>query len=112
MVPSYRGERLSLVVHDLHRNQLFMNNDLDSALSPNNDVFYHDDVVNAINESRSRQGSDFFGSGIPMGKKILPQPSFSSFRSSISMATTTSQMTPCWQVNQLYLKPCSIPSMC
>ncbi|CAL1212994.1 Transmembrane amino acid transporter family protein [Candida parapsilosis] len=93
MVPSYRGERLSSVVHDLHRNQLFMNNDLDSALSPNNDVFYHDDVVNAINESRSRQGSDFFGSGIPMGKKILPQPSFSSFRSSISMATTTSQMT-------------------
>lgn len=95
MIPSYRGERLSLVVHDLHRNQLFMNspNDLDSALSPNNDVFYHDDIVNAINESRSRQGSDFFGSGIPMGRKILPQPSFSSFRSSISMATTASQMT-------------------
>ncbi|KAI5970807.1 hypothetical protein CANMA_000226 [Candida margitis] len=95
MVPSYRGERLSSVVHDLQRNQLFMNhpNDLDSALSPNNDVFYHDDVVNAINESRSRQGSDYFGSGIPIGRKILPQPSFSSFRSSISMATTASQMT-------------------
>lgn len=68
MVPSYRGERLSLVVHDLHRNQLFMNNDLDSALSPNNDVFYHDDVVNAINESRSRQGSDFLEAVSPWVK--------------------------------------------
>ncbi|KAI5956006.1 hypothetical protein KGF57_003492 [Candida theae] len=91
MIPSYRGERLSSVVHDLHRN-VFMN-DMDSALSPNNDVFYHDDVMDAINHSRSRQGSELFGSGIPMGRKVLPQPSFSSLRSSISMATTASHMT-------------------
>ncbi|CAK9442026.1 uncharacterized protein LODBEIA_P58180 [Lodderomyces beijingensis] len=99
MVPSYRGERLSSVVTDIHnRNQLFMNNtpmDLDSALSPNNEVFYHDDIVNAINDSRSRHGStDFAGVGIPIGRsrKKFAQPSFSSFRSSISQATTASQV--------------------
>ncbi|KAI5950145.1 hypothetical protein KGF54_005293 [Candida jiufengensis] len=90
MVPSYRGERLSTVVHDLHsRNHLFMNpmNELDSTLSsPNNDVFYHDDVVNAINDSKSRRGSEYFGGGIPIGRKVHPQLSFSSLRSSFSIA--------------------------
>lgn len=91
MVPSYRGERVSSVVHDLNRNQLFLN-ETDPSSSFNDDVFYHDDIVEALNHSRSRQGSDYFGSGIPIGRKVLPQPSFSSFRSSISMATTASHM--------------------
>ena len=42
LVPSYRGERLSTVMHDIQsRNQLFMNppNQLDQSVSPNNDVF-------------------------------------------------------------------------
>ncbi|EDK47301.1 hypothetical protein PVL30_005023 [Lodderomyces elongisporus] len=100
MVPSVRGERLSSVVHDLHnRNQLFMNhpsNDLDSAvMSPNNEVFYHDDIINSINDSRSRQGSTVGVGGIPIGasrKRARLQPSFSSLRSSISLATTASQV--------------------
>ena len=41
-------------MHDIQsRNQLFMNppNQLDQSVSPNNDVFFHDDVMNALNES-------------------------------------------------------------
>ncbi|KAK6201659.1 transmembrane amino acid transporter protein-domain-containing protein [Scheffersomyces amazonensis] len=90
MVPSSHGERLSIVIHDIsNRNQLFMNN-IDYNVSPNNDVFYHDDVLNALDESRSRQNS--YG-GIPINsiRRPFPSPSFSSFRSSISLATTASQ---------------------
>ncbi|KAK6465997.1 transmembrane amino acid transporter protein-domain-containing protein [Scheffersomyces coipomensis] len=94
MVPSSHGERLSIVIHDIsNRNQLFMNN-IDNNMSPNNDVFYHDDVLNALNESRSRQNS--YG-GIPITggprkkSRLFVSPSFSSFRSSISLATTASQ---------------------
>ncbi|KAI5960812.1 uncharacterized protein KGF55_004382 [Candida pseudojiufengensis] len=96
MIPSYRGERLSTVINDLHsRNQLFMNNpmnEIDSIISPsNNDVFYHDDIVNAINDSKSRRGSEYnfnnnnSSQGIPIGKKIHPQLSFSSLKSNFSI---------------------------
>ncbi|KGU03976.1 solute carrier family 32 (vesicular inhibitory amino acid transporter) [Candida albicans P87] len=91
LVPSYRGERLSTVMHDIQsRNQLFMNppNQLDQSVSPNNDVFFHDDVMNALNESRSRQNSTFGNSQFK--HRIYSAPSFSSFRSSISAATTPS----------------------
>ncbi|KAF6069157.1 Transmembrane amino acid transporter family protein [Candida albicans] len=73
LVPSYRGERLST---------------LDQSVSPNNDVFFHDDVMNALNESRSRQNSTFGNSQFK--HRIYSAPSFSSFRSSISAATTPS----------------------
>lgn len=92
MVPSYRGERLSTVMHDIqNKNQLFMSggNNLDLTMHPNNDVFYHDDVVNALNESRSRQNSAF-GSSSQFKHRLYVAPSFSSFRSSISAATTPS----------------------
>ena len=58
-------------------------------MHPNNDVFYHDDVVNALNESRSRQNSAF-GSSSQFKHRLYAAPSFSSFRSSISAATTPS----------------------
>ena len=92
MIPSYRGERLSMVMNDLqNRNLLFMSggNNLDQAMHPNNDVFYHDDVVNALNETRSRQNSAF-GSSPQFKHRLYAAPSFSSFRSSISAATTPS----------------------
>ncbi|KAI3405155.2 hypothetical protein KGF56_002111 [Candida oxycetoniae] len=97
IVPSYRGERLSsIVAHDspLHnRNQQFMNNTpLGDYALPNNDVFYQDDIVNAMNDSRSRQGSKSDEIPIFGKKKVFPQPSFSSLRSSISLATTASQI--------------------
>lgn len=94
MIPSQKGERLSVVIHDISsRNQLFMNNvnELDQNISPNNDVFYHDDILSALNESRSRHNSTYNTPGaIPISKKrVLPSPSFSSIRSALSLATTS-----------------------
>lgn len=100
MVPSSRGERLSTVVHDLsNRNQLFASyggassGALDSSASPNNDVFYQDDIIHALNGSRSRNNSMYAGHNhaIPIpSRKIYQSPSMSSVRSSISLATTAS----------------------
>lgn len=100
MVPSSGGERLSTVIHDVNlaRNPMFS---YDSTSSPNNnDVFYQDDILSALNNgnnSRSRASSvvttSQTGSGIPIpNKRVFPSPSFSSIRSSISMATTASHM--------------------
>ncbi|EMG47415.1 hypothetical protein G210_2272 [Candida maltosa Xu316] len=92
MVPSYRGHRLSSVIHDIqHRNQLFMNHadNVQPTSSPGaNDVFYHDDVVNALHQPKSRQNSAFGSTNSQFHPRIHSAPSFSSFRSSISAATT------------------------
>lgn len=88
MMPSSRGERLSTVIHDAsNRNRYFAN----SEASYNNDVFYQDDIIGIMN-NRSRQNSQYENnrSGIPITKKINPSPSISSFRTSISLATTAS----------------------
>lgn len=94
MVPSTKGERLSMVIHDLqNRNQVFANDVHDTAY---NDVFYHDDLMNALYESRSRRGSEYGAvtQAIPIHRqKIRPVQSFSSLRSAMSIVTTTSQIT-------------------
>ncbi|KAK6455904.1 transmembrane amino acid transporter protein-domain-containing protein [Scheffersomyces xylosifermentans] len=96
MVPSSHGERLSVVIHDIsNRNQLFMNNanELDNNISPNNEVFFHDDILSALNESRSRHNSTYTAGGIPINRKrVYPSPSFSSIRSGLSMITTASHI--------------------
>lgn len=93
MVPSSRGERLSTVVHDINlaRNPMFS---YDSTASPNNDVFYQDDIISALNNSRSRTNSLTQNAhAIPIPKKkVYPAPSFSSIRSAVSFATTASQL--------------------
>ena len=94
MVPASRGERLSTVVNDINfnRNPMFS---YDSTMSPNNDVFYQDEIMNALNQSRSRTNSvnTTAQSGIPIPKKrTIPAPSFSSIRSSISNLTTASHV--------------------
>ncbi|ODV81290.1 uncharacterized protein CANTADRAFT_47777 [Suhomyces tanzawaensis NRRL Y-17324] len=91
MVPSIRGERLSTVIHDIsNRNQLFMN---ESSLSPNNDVFYQEDIISALNEGRSRHNSVQGIGSVPIPRnRMYPSPSFSSFRSAISQVTTASHI--------------------
>lgn len=93
MVPSARGERLSVVLHDvIHKNLILSGTDLN--MSPNNDVFYQDDIINALNLSKSRKNSTYTGGAMPIHiskRKSFPSPSFSSIRSSISMATTASR---------------------
>lgn len=95
MVPSSRGERLSVVMHDIaNRNQMFASyggaSAIDTAL--NNDVFYQDDIINALNNSRSRNNS-VYTNAIPIPtRKIYPSPSISSLRTSISFATTASHI--------------------
>lgn len=99
MMPSRRGERLSTVIHDLPvRNQLFMSG-WDSAILPNNDVFYQDDILTALNTSRTRHSSSYTRDGVPiLGAehetvlRLMPSRSFASMRSSFSMATTASHM--------------------
>lgn len=92
MVPSARGERLSMVIHDAG----VMNYNLsgvDHNISPNNDVFYQDDIINVLNQNKSRANSTYTGATKPIQirqKKVFPSPSFSSLRSTISMATTAS----------------------
>lgn len=100
MIPSMRGERLSTVVHDMNllRNNLFSYDGHSynspgngSGTSPyNNDVFYQDDIINALNSSKSRTNSTATSyQGIPIPKRrVIPAPSFSSIRSSISNITT------------------------
>ncbi|CAK7901722.1 vacuolar amino acid transporter 1 [[Candida] anglica] len=86
MVPSSRGERLSVVFPDIsHRNQIFMN----EQISPHgsNDVFYADDYNAGY---RSRHNS-VYTNAIPVGKKLYPSKSFASIRSAISAVTTASQ---------------------
>lgn len=96
MVPSSRGERLSVVMHDIaQRNQMFASYGGSSAIDTalNNDVFYQDDIINALNSSRSRNNSVYAGhhNAIPIPtRKIYPSPSISSIRTTISMATTAS----------------------
>lgn len=93
MVPSARGERLSVVLHDvIHKNLILSGTDLN--MSTNNDVFYQDDIINALNLSKSRKNSTYTGGAMPIHiskRKSFPSPSFSSIRSSISMATTASR---------------------
>lgn len=93
MVPSMRGERLSSVVHDINlaRNSLFTYGVNSSTV--NNDVFYQDDIINALNSSRSRTNSVYTNVGITIDKRrIIPAPSFSSIRSSISGMTTADHL--------------------
>lgn len=94
MVPSARGERLSVVLHDVMNKNLVFNG-ADHNISPNNDVFYQDDIINVLNQSKSRKNSTYTGGGaMPINinkRKSFPSPSFSSIRSSISMATTASR---------------------
>ncbi|EGW30222.1 uncharacterized protein SPAPADRAFT_63841 [Spathaspora passalidarum NRRL Y-27907] len=91
MIPSIRGERLSTVIHDLqNKNQLFMNDEVD------NEVFYHDDIMSALYETRSRQSADHATvppSAIPTLRKRPYGASFSSIRSAISTATSASHVT-------------------
>lgn len=90
MAPSPRGERLSTVIHDINMARNIFS--YDSTMSPNNDVFYQDDIMNALN-SRSRTNSLNVGQGIPIPKRrVIPAPSFSSIRSSLSLATTASHV--------------------
>ena len=93
MIPALRGERLSTVIHDVAaRNQLFMNShSLEHNMSPNNDVFYQDDIISALNEGRSRQNSLQGAIRIPR-QKVYPAPSFSSIRSAISQVTTATHL--------------------
>lgn len=88
MMPSYRGQRLSTVIHDIsNKNQMFLSSPVVSDLASSNDVFYHDEVINSINANSSKHHP----AGIPItNKKFLPSQSFSSFRSAISQATTSS----------------------
>ncbi|WEJ92799.1 hypothetical protein PSN45_000255 [Yamadazyma tenuis] len=91
MIPSQRGERLSTVVHDVNvaRNNLFSYD----SFAPITDVFYQDDILSALNNSRSRAGSSVVAQGIPIPqRRMYPSPSFSSIRSSLSMATTASHV--------------------
>ncbi|RLV92798.1 Vacuolar amino acid transporter 1 [Spathaspora sp. JA1] len=95
MVPSSHGERLSTVIHDLqNKNSLFLNNvnELDTM---SNDVFYHEDIMNALYETRSRGGSSDYttSNAIPIPRKRPYATSFSSIRSAISFATTASHVT-------------------
>lgn len=109
MVPSARGERLSIVVNDLNqRNQLMASAGVygGSGGTPSdryNDVFYQDDVLSALNEGRSRQNltagisPSSYGTGaggIPIhpNKRMYHAPSMSSVRSMLSLATTASHM--------------------
>lgn len=99
VIPASRGERLSSVIHDISmRNHMLMGNGYGSygSGSPptNNDVFYHDDVLSAL-QSRTRHNSIYTQSGgsnapIP-AKKTHPSHSFSSVRTSLSLMTTPSQ---------------------
>lgn len=88
MVPSVRGERLSTILHDMgsfRANQAFANSTL-----PYNEVFYQDDVANALRHTRSNQS---MAEGIPIptrGRKSYPLQSFLSIRLSISYASTAS----------------------
>lgn len=99
MMPSRRGERLSAVIQDLPmRNQLFMSA-YESALLPNNDVFYQDDILSALNTTRTRHSSSYTSNGIPIHgdasdtvRKLMPAKSFASLRSSFSIATTASHI--------------------
>ncbi|CAI5760399.1 unnamed protein product [Candida verbasci] len=88
MIPSYKGERLSSVIHDLQsKNSLFLNNanEIDNYLSgSNNEIFYHDDILKVLNDTRSRQNSNSNNppGAIPIKKQRLFKPqSFSSLRS-------------------------------
>ena len=97
MMPSRRGERLSTVIQDLPlRNQLFLSG-YESALLPNNEVFYQDEILSALNTTRTRHSSLGTGAGIPIhgdasdtARKLMPSRSFASLRSSFSVATTAS----------------------
>lgn len=93
MVPSSRGERLSTVVHDLsNRNQIFQYG-LGVDISPNNDVFYQDDIINVLNNNRSRHNSVFTSNGLAIPqRRIYHSPSVSSFHTTFSHATTASHV--------------------
>lgn len=92
MVPSMRGRRLSTVFHDMNRNHI--------GMSGNNDVFYQDDILQAIDSGvggnilrDSRHNSVYDNGGIPINsKRVWPAPSFSSIRSAVSLATTASHI--------------------
>lgn len=91
MVPSSRGERLSMVIHETSNKKPGFFNETDNNLTSNNDVFYQDDVISTLNQTKSRQNSAFASNSkpIPIGRnKFFPSPSFSSIRSTISQATT------------------------
>lgn len=94
MMPLRRGERLSTVLYEVPlRRQLFLAG-LETGSPLNNDVFYQDDILSALNTTRTRHLSSYTSSGIPIGeasdtvRKLMPARSFASLRSSFSMATT------------------------
>lgn len=87
MVPSARGERLSTILHDM--GSLRANHALADNLTYN-EVFYQDDVANALRRSRSNQS---MADGIPIpvrGRKVVPLQSFLLIRLSLSYASTAS----------------------
>lgn len=113
MVPSSRGERLSIVVNDLNnRNQLFGYSGYGGTPSDRyNDVFYQDDIISALNDGISRHnlttgtspgaatssapsayGATTAGIPIHPNKRMYHAPSMSSVRSMLSMATTASHI--------------------
>lgn len=86
MMALQSGERLSTLLNETtHRVNGPVN------YSTNNEVFYQDDVVNIINQSRSRQSSFApFSTPIPIKRSHVISPSFSSERSVLTLASTAS----------------------
>lgn len=91
MVPSSQGERLSNLLNEYSSYRSGY-----SSFSPYNEVFYQDDIVNMLNQNRSRQNSTLttHSPAIPIPSKRMHQArSFSSMRLGLSYASVASHFS-------------------
>lgn len=90
MVPSSHGERLSNLLNEYSSYRSGY-----SSFTPYNEVFYQDDIVNMLNQSRSRQNSSAGNAvAIPIpSKRVHVAPSFSSMRLGLSYASVASHFS-------------------
>lgn len=92
MVPLPQGERLSNLLNEYSSYRSGF-----SSFSPYNEVFYQDDIVNIMNQNRSRQNSMIGApntAAIPIpSKRLTLSRSFSSMRLGLSYASTASHFS-------------------
>lgn len=93
MVPLSQGERLSNLLNEYSSYRSGY-----SSFLPYNEVFYQDDIVNILNQNRSRQNSMFAASNtpaipIPSKQRVTLSRSFSSIKLTLSYASTASHFS-------------------
>lgn len=93
MMPLSHGERLSNLLNEYSSYRSGY-----SSFTPYNEVFYQDDIVNILNQNRSRQNSTFGAPNtpaipIPSQRRVTQSKSFSSIRLTLSYASTASHFS-------------------